>query len=232
MKPNHIAIIMDGNGRWARNQNKSRLFGHKSGAICARDIVRHAGTQEIKYLTLYAFSTENWGRPSKEIELLMNLFIETLDNEIDELDNNDVRIRFIGKRKELKRSLISKIEKAELRTQNNQGLNLFVALAYGARWDIVNAARTLLDNIQNGEIKQKDIDQDLFSSFLQLGGIPDPDLLIRTGGEKRVSNFLLWNIAYSELFFCDCLWPDFTSNDLDKAIEFFCTRQRRYGLSV
>ena len=119
MKPNHIAIIMDGNGRWARNQNKSRRFGHKSGAICARDIVRHAGAQEIKYLTLYAFSTENWGRPSKEIELLMNLFIETLDNEIDELDNNDVRIRFIGKRKELKRSLISKIEKAELRTQNN-----------------------------------------------------------------------------------------------------------------
>jgi len=232
MKPNHIAIIMDGNGRWARHRNKSRRFGHKLGAICARDIVRYVGAQEIKYLTLYAFSTENWSRPSKEIELLMNLFIETLENEIDDLDDNNVRIRFIGKKEELKKSLISKIEKAELRTRDNQGLNLFVALAYGARWDIVNATRTLLDKIQDGEINQKDIDQDLFSSFLQLGGIPDPDLLIRTGGEKRISNFLLWNIAYSELFFCDCLWPDFKSKDLDKAVEFFNTRQRRYGASV
>jgi len=223
---------MDGNGRWARHRNKSRRFGHKSGAICARDIVRYVGSQEIKYLTLYAFSTENWGRPSKEIELLMNLFIETLENEIDELDSNNVRIKVIGERGGLKKGLISKIEKAELRTQDNQGLNLFVALAYGARWDIVNATRILLDKIQKNEINQNDIDQDLFSSFLQLGGIPDPDLLIRTGGEQRISNFLLWNIAYSELFFCDCLWPDFKSSDLDAAIEFFSTRQRRFGVTV
>ena len=232
MKPNHIAIIMDGNGRWARHRNKSRRFGHKYGAICARDIVRYVGSQEIKYLTLYAFSTENWGRPSKEIELLMNLFIETLENEIDELDSNNVRIKVIGERGGLNKSLINRIERAELRTQDNQGLNLFVALAYGARWDIVNATRTLLDKIQKNEINQKDIDQDLFSSFLQLGGIPDPDLLIRTGGEKRISNFLLWNIAYSELFFCYCLWPDFKSSDLDKAIEFFSTRQRRFGVTA
>jgi len=232
MKPNHIAIIMDGNGRWARHQNKDRRFGHKSGALCARDIVRYAGSQGIKYLTLYAFSTENWGRPPKEIELLMNLFIETLGSELDELDANNVRIRFIGKRESLKRSLVSKINKAELRTRNNQGLNLFVALAYGARWDIVNATRKLVNKIQDGEISKKDINQDLFSSFLQLGNTPDPDLLIRTGGEKRISNFLLWNIAYSEIFFCDCLWPDFRNSDLDQAIEFFRQRQRRYGASV
>ena len=232
IKPVHIAIIMDGNGRWASNKKKSRRYGHKKGASTAKNIVKIAGSNEIKYLTLYAFSTENWGRPTKEVTLLMSLFIETLENEIDELNSNNVKIRFIGDRENLSKKLQDKMENAEKITIDNTGLNLYVALAYGARWDILNAIKGIVTRVKENQLDESKIDENTFSSHLQLGDIPDPDLLIRTGGEKRISNFLLWNIAYTELFFCDCLWPEFNKKEFFNALNFYSKRKRRFGSSV
>ena len=232
IKPDHIAIIMDGNGRWASNKKKSRRYGHKKGASPAKNIVKIAGSNEIKYLTLYAFSTENWGRPTKEVRLLMSLFIETLENEIDELNSNNVSIRFIGDRENLSKKLQDKMENAEKITLDNTGLNLYVALAYGARWDILNAIKDIVIRVKENQLDESKIDEDTLSSHLQLGDIPDPDLLIRTGGEKRISNFLLWNIAYTELFFCDCLWPEFNEKEFFNALNFYSKRKRRFGSSV
>ena len=232
IKPVHIAIIMDGNGRWASNKKKSRRYGHKKGASTAKNIVKIAGSNEIKYLTLYAFSTENWGRPTKEVRLLMSLFIETLENEIDELNSNNVRIRFIGDRENLSKKLQDKMENAEKITLDNTGLNLYVALAYGARWDILNAIKDIVIRVKENQLDESKIDENTLSSHLQLGDIPDPDLLIRTGGEKRISNFLLWNIAYTELFFCDCLWPEFNEKEFFNALNFYSKRKRRFESSV
>ena len=232
IKPDHIAIIMDGNGRWASNKKKSRRYGHKKGASTAKNIVKIAGSNEIKYLTLYAFSTENWGRPTKEVRLLMSLFIETLENEIDELNSNNVSIRFIGDRENLSKKLQDKMENAEKITSDNTGLNLYVALAYGARWDILNAIKGIVTRVKENQLDESKIDENTLSSHLQLGDIPDPDLLIRTGGEKRISNFLLWNIAYTELFFCDCLWPEFNEKEFFNALNFYSKRKRRFGSSV
>ena len=232
IKPDHIAIIMDGNGRWASNKKKSRRYGHKKGASTAKNIVKIAGSNEIKYLTLYAFSTENWGRPTKEVRLLMSLFIETLENEIDELNSNNVSIRFIGDRENLSKKLQDKMENAEKITLENTGLNLYVALAYGARWDILNAIKGIVSRVKENQLDESKIDENILSSHLQLGNIPDPDLLIRTGGEKRISNFLLWNIAYTELFFCDCLWPEFNEKEFSDALNFYSKRKRRFGSSV
>ena len=232
IKPVHIAIIMDGNGRWASNKKKSRRYGHKKGASTAKNIVKIAGSNEIKYLTLYAFSTENWGRPTKEVTLLMSLFIETLENEIDELNSNNVKIRFIGDRENLSKKLQDKMENAEKITIDNTGLNLYVALAYGARWDILNAIKGIVIRVKENQLDESKIDENTLSSHLQLGDIPDPDLLIRTGGEKRISNFLLWNIAYTELFFCDCLWPEFNEKEFFNALNFYSKRKRRFGSSV
>ena len=221
---------MDGNGRWAENSGKGRKFGHQKGAKSAREVVRYIGSLGIEYLTLYAFSTENWGRPIKEVNLLMSLFIETLELEINDLNNNDVKIKFIGDRTSLKDSLVKKIEKAELLTATNEGLKLSVALAYGGRWDIVNATKILFNKINELKISLKDVDEKLFSSSLQLEN--DPDLLIRTGGERRISNFLLWNIAYTELYFDDVLWPEYSEKNIDEAIEFYKERKRRFGKNV
>lgn len=232
IKPDHIAIIMDGNGRWASNKKKSRRYGHKKGASTAKNIVKIAGSNKIKYLTLYAFSTENWGRPTKEVRLLMSLFIETLENEIDELNSNNVRIRFIGDRENLSKKLQDKMENAEKITLDNTGLNLYVALAYGARWDILNAIKDIVIRVKENQLDESKIDENTLSLHLQLGDIPDPDLLIRTGGEKRISNFLLWNIAYTELFFCDCLWPEFNEKEFSDALNFYSKRKRRFGSSV
>ena len=232
IKPVHIAIIMDGNGRWASNKKKSRRYGHKKGASTAKNIVKIAGSNEIKYLTLYAFSTENWGRPKKEVGLLMSLFVETLENEIDELNSNNVSIRFIGDRENLSKKLQDKMENAEKITSDNTGLNLYVALAYGARWDILNAIKGIVTRVKENQLDETKIDENTLSSHLQLGDIPDPDLLIRTGGEKRISNFLLWNIAYTELFFCDCLWPEFNKKEFFNALNFYSKRKRRFGSSV
>ena len=232
IKPDHIAIIMDGNGRWASNKKKSRRYGHKKGASTAKNIVKIAGSNKIKYLTLYAFSTENWGRPKKEVGLLMSLFVETLENEIDELNSNNVSIRFIGDRENLSKKLQDKMENAEKITLDNTGLNLYVALAYGARWDILNAIKGIVIRVKENQLDESKIDENTLSSHLQLGDIPDPDLLIRTGGEKRISNFLLWNIAYTELFFCDCLWPEFNEKEFFNALNFYSKRKRRFGSSV
>jgi len=227
--PKHVAIIMDGNGRWAEDRSKPRQFGHRAGVTPVREIVEYAARCGVSYLTLFAFSSENWQRPQEEISKLMGLFVDALQRELDSLHHNNVQLRFIGARERLQKRLLRKIGVAEEKTRDNTGLTLNIAVSYGGRWDTVNAARLLAERVAEGLLQPADIDEDMFAQSLALAGSPDPDLLIRTGGEQRISNFLLWNLAYSELFFCDCLWPDFTTETFDKALEFFASRQRRYG---
>ena len=227
--PTHIAVIMDGNGRWARNRGMPRHAGHRSGVGSVRRTVELAAERGVRYLTLFAFSSENWSRPREEVSKLMGLFLEALQREVDELHRNNVRLEFVGARHLLQPGLVEKIASAEQRTAANTGLHLVVAVAYGGRWDIVEAARALSSKVASGAIDSADIDERAFAAELQLGGIPDPDLLIRTGGEQRISNFLLWNLAYAELYFCDTLWPDFGDQDFDEALAFYAVRQRRYG---
>ena len=230
--PRHVAIIMDGNGRWANARSMPRHAGHRSGVKSVRQSVELAAERGVSYLTLFAFSSENWQRPRDEVSSLMRLFLEALQREVDELHRNNVRLTFIGERHKLQRSLIDKITAAEERTRGNSGLRLIIAVAYGGRWDIVNAARKLAARAASGDVAATDIDEVAFAEALELGELPDPDLLIRTGGEKRVSNFLLWNLAYAELYFTDCLWPDFDKREFDRALSYFAGRQRRYGHSV
>ena len=227
-RPVHIAIIMDGNGRWAKRRSRPRHAGHRAGVKSVRATVEHAGRLGIEHLTLFAFSSENWRRPEDEVSKLMHLFIEALQREVDELHRNNVKLEFIGDRTQLSESLARKMSAAEAQTAGNEGLHLLVAVAYGGRWDITQAARQIAARAVAGEVRTEDIDERLLAAHLQLAGVPDPDLLIRTGGETRVSNFLLWNLAYAELWFCDTLWPDFRE-DLDRAIEYFAQRQRPYG---
>jgi len=227
--PAHIAVIMDGNGRWARKRALPRHAGHRSGVGSVRRTVELAAERGVKYLTLFAFSSENWSRPREEVSKLMGLFVEALQREVDELHRNKVRLEFIGAREQLQPGLIEKISAAEEQTASNTGLHLMVAVAYGGRWDITQAARELARKASTGELELQDIDDRAVANELQLGDIPDPDLLIRTGGEQRISNFLLWNLAYAELYFCDTLWPDFDDGDFDEALEFYALRQRRYG---
>ena len=227
--PHHVAIIMDGNGRWAKARSQARHAGHRAGVKSVRETVESAAKRGVKYLTLFAFSSENWQRPQDEVSRLMSLFLEALQREVDELHRNNVRLRFVGARAQLKPKLQRKIEAAEQQTSQNSGLTLIVAVAYGGRWDIVNAAKRLATKVTGGEMSIEDIGDDAFARELALSGVPDPDLLIRTGGEQRISNFLLWNLAYSELYFCDCLWPDFREQEFEEAMIFYGMRQRRYG---
>ena len=227
--PQHIAVIMDGNGRWAKARALPRHAGHRSGVKSVRETVELAAKRGVSYLTLFAFSSENWRRPKDEVSRLMNLFLDALQREVDDLHRNNVRLTFIGAREQLQDGLIGKIEAAEEKTRDNSGLNLLVAVAYGGRWDIVEAAKTLATKVGSGDLAVADIDDRCFSEHLALAGLPDPDLLIRTGGEQRISNFLLWNLAYAELWFCDCLWPEFGEVQFDAALEFYAGRQRRYG---
>ena len=220
---------MDGNGRWARKRSLPRHAGHRAGVKSVRQIVENSARHGIEYLTLFAFSSENWRRPEEEVGMLMSLFLEALRREVSELDKNNVRLCFIGERERLDSKLIEKIGKAEALTAENTGLCLQVAVAYGGRWDIVKAARKVASKVVSGEISADEIDEATFAAELQLGGIPDPDLLIRTGGEQRISNFLLWNLAYAELWFTDVLWPDFGTAEFESALEYFSRRQRRYG---
>lgn len=206
-----------------------RHAGHRAGVKAVRETVEHAARRGVSCLTLFAFSSENWRRPQEEVGRLMSLFLEALQREVDELHRNNVRLRFIGARQQLNEGLRAKIEAAEAHTRDNGGLHLNVAVAYGGRWDIVEAARQLATKVAANAISPSDIDEEQFASGLALAGMPDPDLLIRTGGEQRVSNFLLWNLAYSELWFCDSLWPDFGTADFDAALSYFAHRQRRYG---
>ena len=229
--PRHVAIIMDGNGRWAKARMLPRIAGHRQGAEVVRDTVSHCRELGISYLTIYAFSSENWKRPSGEIDDLMGLLKIYLRRELDQLMRSGVRMRFIGNRKRLPESIIELIEEAESKTSHNAGLTLIVALNYGGRDDIVQAAGRIAEAVAAGALESQAIDEKLFESYLDTAGIPDPDLLIRTSGEQRVSNFLLWQTAYTELVFTPVLWPDFNKAHLEDAITEFHRRERRYGAS-
>ncbi len=220
---------MDGNGRWARKQGKARHKGHREGVKAVRATVEVAAERGIGYLTLFAFSSENWRRPEEEVSSLMSLFVEALRREVAELHRNNVRLRFVGALEQLNDGLRKKIAESERMTAGNTGLNLNIAVAYGGRWDIVKAVRSLASKSAAGELHSSDIDEEVFASELQLAGIPDPDLLIRTGGEQRISNFLLWGLAYAELWFTDVLWPEFDKAEFDKALADYVSKQRRYG---
>ena len=220
---------MDGNGRWARQRSLPRHSGHRAGVKSVRAIVENSARHGVEYLTLFAFSSENWRRPEEEVGMLMSLFLEALRREVAELHKNDVRLTFIGERERLDAKLIERIRNAEALTADNTGLRLQVAVAYGGRWDIVEAARSVAARAASGEISADSIDEATFAAELQLGTAPDPDLLIRTGGEQRISNFLLWNLAYAELWFTDVLWPDFGAAEFDAALAHYSQRQRRYG---
>jgi undecaprenyl diphosphate synthase len=229
--PKHIAIIMDGNGRWAEARGLARHVGHKEGVRPVRLVIEECARRGVSALTLFAFSSENWQRPSIEVNSLMQLFLEAIDREIDDLNKNKVRIRFIGDRHSLSVRLQARMAASEQLTAANPGLNLQVAVSYGGRWDIVQAARRLAAEVASGALPLEAIDEDRFGRELALGELPDPDLFIRTGGDHRISNFLLWNLAYTELHVCDTLWPDFGVPDLEVALASFAGRERRYGLT-
>lgn len=220
---------MDGNGRWARRRSLPRHAGHRSGAKSVRRAVEHSARRGVEYLTLFAFSSENWARPEEEVRNLMSLFVEALRREVKELHRNNVRLTFVGALGQLADGLQKKMAAAEQKTAANTGLVLNVAVAYGGRWDISNAARALAVKAVAGEIDAVGIDEQALAGELQLANLPDPDLLVRTGGEQRISNFLLWNLAYAELWFTDVLWPDFDKAEFDKALAYFAGKQRRYG---
>ncbi|RMF07483.1 MAG: isoprenyl transferase [Alphaproteobacteria bacterium] len=227
--PTHVAIIMDGNGRWARQRGLPRVMGHRKGAEAVRTTVTACGELGIKYLTLYAFSSENWKRPRDEVDDLMGLLRHYLRNELNRLNKNNVRLRCIGRRDRLPRDIVDLIEESEAKTRDNTGLTLILALSYGAHAEIVEAARTIAEKAASGEIRPEDVDEKLFSSHLQTADFPDPDIIIRTSGEQRLSNFLLWQAAYAELLFLDDYWPDFTKEKLLAAIDNYRSRERRYG---
>mgnify|MGYP001293883981 FL=1 len=227
--PDHVAIIMDGNGRWASRRGMPRAAGHRSGAQAVRAIVESAREQSVKTLTLFAFSSENWQRPKTEVRVLLDLFRRTIRREIDSMNESGVRLSFIGERAHFSEALRHEMAQAEMRTHDNTALNLVIAIDYGGRWDLVQAARRLACACRDNQLDPDEIDEHSLGARLALAEFPAPDLFIRTGGERRVSNFLLWDLAYSELYFSDELWPDFDSNSLACAIEWFGQRQRRFG---
>jgi len=227
--PRHIAIIMDGNGRWAAARGLPRPAGHKAGLAPVRLCIEECSRRDVEALTLFAFSSENWRRPADEVGSLMGLFIEALDREIDELHQKSVRMRFIGERRHLAVRLQARIAAAEARTAANKGLKLQVAMSYGGRWDIVQAARKVARDCASGVMLADELSEESFAGRLSLAGLPETDLLIRTGGERRISNFLLWDLAYAELYFSARLWPDFTLSDLEEALAYFAGRERRFG---
>jgi undecaprenyl diphosphate synthase len=230
--PRHVAITMDGNGRWAAARGLARAAGHRAGLTPVRMCIEECARRGIEALTLFAFSSENWGRPAEEVGSLMGLFLEALDREIDELDAKGVRVRFIGERRHLSVRLQAHIAAAEERTAGNRGLRLQVAVSYGGRWDIIQAAQKLSRECASGALRPAEIDEERFGAALSLATVPEADLLIRTGGEYRISNFLLWDLAYAELYFSARLWPDFAVRDLEEALEFFAHRERRFGGSA
>jgi undecaprenyl diphosphate synthase len=227
--PKHIAIIMDGNGRWAKKRGLPRYAGHPAGVDAVRGVVERCVELKISVLTLFAFSSENWQRPQKEVSLIMDLFLRSLKKEVRRLDRNHVKLRVIGDTKAFAPNLQQQIHEAELRTESNQGLLLQVAANYGGRWDITQATRRLAEKVAQGELMPDEIDEQALGQNLSFPGVPEPDLFIRTGGERRISNFLLWQCAYTELYFTDLLWPDFNRQALEEALADFSRRQRRFG---
>lgn len=227
--PRHVAIIMDGNGRWASRRGHARTTGHRAGARSTRAVVEAASDLGIEILTLFAFSSENWKRPTTEVRVLMDLFLRTIRREVAALRKNGVRLRFIGDRSRFSQALCNDMQRAEELTAGNNKLDLLVAIDYGGRWDIVQAARKLAEKCAQGELAPADIDEAQFAKGLSLTGYPAPDLFIRTGAERRISNFLLWDLAYTEFYFCDTLWPDFNGQTLTEAVDWYGGRERRFG---
>ena len=229
--PRHVAIVMDGNGRWAQRRSLTRTAGHREGAKAVRRVVEACSERGIAALTLFAFSSENWRRPRPEVEVLMHLFLTTLRREIRRLEAANIRLRFIGDRSAFAATLQGYLAKAEERTAVNTGLILIIAANYGGRWDVAQASRRMAEEAAAGRLQPGDITVDLLHQYTCLADLPEPDLFIRTGGEQRISNFLLWQLAYTELYFTDRLWPDFDGDDLDAACAAFASRQRRFGLT-
>lgn len=229
--PKHIAIIMDGNGRWAKKRHLPRVMGHHEGFKTVERIVEACSQRKIEVLTLFTFSTENWQRPLEEIKFLLSLFLKAFKHEVKKLHQNNVQLHVVGDLKSFNQELQESIAQAMALTANNTGLKLVIAAGFGGRWDIVQATNAIGKLIQKGELLPEQITPEIFAAHLSLAKFPDPDLLIRTSGEYRISNFLLWNLAYTELFFTDILWPDFNATILDEAIEFYQSRQRRFGFT-
>ena len=225
--PRHIAIIMDGNGRWATQKGKDRSYGHQAGVDTVRRITSECVSLGVEYLTLYTFSTENWNRPETEVAALMGLVLSSLEDEI--FMKNNVRFRVIGDMSRLPETVQQKLRETELHTEKNSAMTMVVALSYSSRWEITEATKRIATKVQSGEIAINDITEEMLSQNMETFFMPDPELLIRTGGEQRISNYLLWQIAYSELYFCDTFWPDFNEEDLHKAIADYQSRQRRFG---
>ena len=227
--PNHVAIILDGNGRWAKKRHLPRKYGHVEGAKTVEQICEDADSLGIKYLTVYAFSTENWNRPEDEVKALMTLLRNYLKDCIKRANKNNMKVRVIGERSRLSDDIITRINELEAATKDNTGLNFTIAINYGSRDEMRRGVAKIAEDVKKGILDPKDIDEDTISTYLDTDGIPDPDLLIRTSGEERLSNFMLWQLAYSEFYFTDVLWPDFNKKELEKAIEKYNSRERRYG---
>ena len=228
-KPKHIIIIMDGNGRWAEQNGLLRSAGHKFGVKVLRNLIEHAVKLELTTITVYAFSRENWQRPKKEIELLLDLFISSLESEVKDLHENNIKLNFIGETDKFSEKLKKSMSESESLTSNNSKLTLNVALNYSGRWDIYNALLSIIDDMVSKKITKNEINEKLINAKLSLADYDEPDLLIRTGGEKRLSNYLLWQIAYTEMYFTDILWPDFNADQFDLALDWYAKRQRRFG---
>jgi undecaprenyl diphosphate synthase len=227
--PLHVCIIMDGNGRWAKKRLMPRTFGHRKGVEITRKSIRFFAAAGVRDLTLFAFSSENWNRPEDEVRTLMELFMHSLKDNSAELNDNNIRIRFIGDRAAFSPALQGQIAESEALTADNSLMNLNIAANYGGQWDILNAVKSIASRVACDELTLEQIDQPLLESALSLANTPDPDLFIRTGGEQRISNFLLWQLAYAELYFTDVLWPDFSEQEMQKALDIYSQRQRRYG---
>ncbi|MGB3947901.1 MAG: isoprenyl transferase [Bacteroidia bacterium] len=227
--PQHVAIIMDGNGRWAKRQGENRIFGHENGVKSVRDTVEAAAEIGVKYLTLYAFSTENWNRPQEEVMALMQLLVHTISAETATLNKNNIRLQAIGDLKSLPTDCFNELQEAIENTKNNSRMTLVLALSYSSRWEIINAVKEIATQIENKKINPSEINETTIQNYLCTNNMPDPELMIRTSGEHRISNFLLWQLAYAELYFTDKLWPDFRKEDLYEAILDYQTRERRFG---
>ena len=227
--PQHIAIIMDGNGRWAKQQGENRIYGHYEGVNSVRDVVEGAGQAGVKFITLYAFSTENWNRPKEEVDALMELLVSTISMETEKLHKKNVRLQAIGNLNSLPPACLAELNESIALTSNNTGLTLVLALSYSSKWEIINAIKQIAVDVKNGKINSEDISEKNVETYLCTKDIPDPELMIRTSGEHRISNFLLWQLAYAEFYFTETLWPDFRKEDLFTAILNYQNRERRFG---
>lgn len=227
--PKHIAIIMDGNGRWAEQRGKPRSAGHQSGMVATRNIVEHCARLQIEALTVYAFSSENWQRPANEVSFLMELFVKAIRSELKKLHENNIRVQFIGELSKFSESLLKEINSATEKTAQNTGMRLNIAVNYGGRGELVNAVSEIAHKVQTGELTPSAITEQTIAEHTWLADCPEPDLFVRTGGEQRLSNYLLWHLAYTELFFTDTLWPDFKGDELNTIIDIYTGRQRRFG---